>query len=326
MSKLLIDGITIPRFDRKTIEDMRDGGIHATVYMAAIWENLPEAFVRLALTRSVIAENADICVLVRETSDIERARASNKVGIILGWQNSDGFGEDPLTVPLFQELGLRTVSLTFNSANAAGSGCYERRDSGLTALGHELVHACNDSGLLLDLTHIGDRTSTDIVKASSCPTCFTHAHARALCEHIRNKSDDLMSAVANCGGVVGLGALRHFHARGLNSEVSDFVAAVRYVLNLVGEDHVALGSDITPGQPAEFHQYTGSHKGHGKVAQNYSALPAMPGFQSFSDHATVVALLEKELTASQLDKFLGMNWLRLYSEVWRPEPTLRNQR
>lgn len=315
----IIDGIVIPALSRQSLVEMRDGGITAAVYMSSIWDDAGQAFCNIANTQAVIRENADVAALVRSVSDIDDASANGKVGIVIGWQNSDGFGQRPQNVELFADAGLRTVSLTFNSANAAGSGCYEPNDGGLTSLGHDLVASCNRAGILLDLTHIGDRTADDIVNASQKPVCFTHAHARALKDHVRNKSDDLMRAVARKGGVIGLGALRHFHKRGLESDVTDYVQAVQYVMRVAGEDHVALGSDMTPHQPASFHHYTGRHKGNGKIMQNYSSLPAMPGLSTFDDHRHLeTRLREGGVSPSACEKFLHLNWRRIFAESWSP--------
>src|SRR5690606_27100387 len=137
-----------------------------------------------------IRENRDIAMEIRTADDIEMAKASGKVGIILGWQNSTGFGDNLDYVPVYAELGLRIVQLTYNTANFAGSGCYETVDRGLTDFGRDLVDALSENRILVDLSHVGPVTSRDVIDHSKTPVAISHCCPLALKDHPRNKSDE----------------------------------------------------------------------------------------------------------------------------------------
>jgi membrane dipeptidase len=314
-ARVLIDGIVIPKLNEATFLDMKRGGLTAATYMASIWDEPAQALHNLAAARAAI-RSSDHAILVRTVDDIQQARTAGAVGVIIGWQNSDGFGQNVECVPLFQELGLRVVSISFNYANAAGSGCYEPSDGGLTALGREIVEACNDAGILIDLTHVGDRTGADIIGYSKKPVCYTHAGARALMADARNKTDEQFKAIAECGGVAGIAALPHFLPRRLDSTVQDYVRVVEHVFNIVGEDHIAIGTDLVPGQDRGFSEYTARRKGFGALAIDYSTPPVLAGLSNFGDYHGMVDLLPSFLTDRQIEKFLGLNWLRVYRETW----------
>ena len=133
-------------------------------------------------------DNADCILQVYTVEDIKKAQKEGRVGIILGWQNSSGFDDYLPFVRIFHELGLRIVQLTYNTANAAGCGCYESRDGGLTDYGRDFVHTMNEVGILIDLNHVGRNTATDVINVSHRPVAYTHCCPSALKEHPRIKA------------------------------------------------------------------------------------------------------------------------------------------
>ena len=143
----------------------------------------------IANWKTWLKENDDILTQVYTTKDIEWAREDKRVGVILGWQNSSGFEDYLPYVPLFQELGLRVVQLTYHTANLSGSGCLEGHDGGLTDFGRELVAELNQAGILIDLSHVGSNTSEQTILHSSQPVAYTHCAPMALKSHPRNKTD-----------------------------------------------------------------------------------------------------------------------------------------
>lgn len=311
----LIDGLVIPKLDDEAIGSMYAGGLDAAGYAAAIWQDIPDAFVEFGRVRRIIAQSRHGKV-VRSVDDILGARGEGKVGIVLGWQNSDGFGANLELVPLYHEMGLRMLSIAFNFANASGSGCYEPSDGGLTAYGYDLVSLCDELGILLDMTHVGDRTAADAMLASTKPVCYTHAGARALQDNPRNKTNEQLRAVAETGGVIGVAAIRHYLPNELDATIEDYVEVVRHVLDVAGEDHVGLGTDMIPGQSSEFLGYTASRKGIGASSADYSTPPRLPGLSEFSDYNGLAERLSRSFAPSRVDKILGRNWLRIYGEAW----------
>ncbi|WP_170986016.1 membrane dipeptidase [Rhizobium sp. AU243] len=312
---MLIDGLVLPALDNASISDMYNGGLDAAVYPAAIWHDTADALHQFAKVRRVIMES-DRGVLIRSAGDIVEARRSGGVGIVIGWQNSDGLGGNLDLLPMYHELGLRTLSIAFNYANSAGAGCYERSDGGLTSFGRELVAVCNDVGILLDLTHVGDRTGADVVSVSRRPVCYSHASPRHLQDSVRNKTDEQLRAVAETGGIVGLAALPHYLPNELHSTVADYLAVVEHVLNVVGEEHVGFGTDMTPGQSSEFLAYTASRKGFGSATVDYSVPPRLSGLSNFSDYQDVLDRLVRALGPRKTEKFAGENWLRVFRDTW----------
>ena len=118
--------------------------------------------------------------LVRTVADIKKAKEADKTGIIFGFQNLSPIEDDLDRLATFHRLGVRVMQVTYMEANYAGQGCLERIDAGLTGFGIEAVEEMNRLGILIDLSHVGHRTTMDTIEASTKPVAFTHANPRSI--------------------------------------------------------------------------------------------------------------------------------------------------
>jgi membrane dipeptidase len=191
-----------------------------------------------------IANHPEQLLLVRRGSDIEEARRSNRLGIILGFQHTEMMGRDLDWLNRFNDLGVRTVQLTYNKRNLMGDGCLEPADAGLSRLGHEAVERLNALGIGVDLSHCGRRTTRDAIEATSRPPLITHSGCRALHDNPRNKDDETLRAMAERGGVIGIYFMPFLGDNGTPWATRDMVLDhIDHALDVCGEDHVGLGSD-----------------------------------------------------------------------------------
>ena len=200
---MIVDGLQINNWSRPVIDEVRSGGVdivHATV---GVWEDLAATMTRIGAFRHLCRHNADAIRIVRSVEEMHQAKTDGVLGIVLGFQNSSMLGDDPEMAGIFADVGVRVVQLTYNIANHLGSSCWEPNDGGLTRAGHRMVSALNDAGVLVDISHVGDRTGRDAVDASAHPIAITHGNPRSFCDSPRNKPDDLVAAVAARGGVIG---------------------------------------------------------------------------------------------------------------------------
>ena len=175
--------------------------------------------------------------------DLHTTVRDSRTGILLGFQNSDQFEGDLGNVALLAQRGIRMVQLTYNGRNAAGSGCTERHDDGLTAFGRDLVREPNDVGVIVDVSHCGVRTSMDAIELSSRPVAVSHAGCAALCGHDRNKSDDLLRLLGERGGFFGVCAVPLFLCDDGQADVDDILRHIIHALEVAGTHAVGIGSD-----------------------------------------------------------------------------------
>jgi membrane dipeptidase len=181
---------------------------------------------------------------IDDVRDLDRLRGSERVGILITFQNSDHF-RTAIDVDTFFALGQRVSQLTYNYQNRLGSGFLETNDSGLTVLGAEVVARMNAVGMAVDLSHCGDRTTLDGIAASSRPVIFSHASARTLApDHLRCKTDEMIRGMAKTGGVMGIPFLRMMIRADEPVTVDHVVDHFDHVAKLVGIEHVGVGSDM----------------------------------------------------------------------------------
>ncbi len=316
-SLIVIDGLIVAKPSRSVFEAMHAGGLTAVNFTCSIWEGFADSMRAIAAWKQWLKENDDILTPIRTTKDIEQAKKDNHVGVILGWQNSSGFEDYLPYVPLFQELGLRVVQLTYHTANLSGSGCLEGRDGGLTDFGRELVSELNKAGILIDLSHVGSRTSEETILESKQPVAYTHCAPMALKSHPRNKTDEEIRFIADHGGMVGVTMFPPFLRHGNESTVEDYVDAIEHVVNIAGEDQTAIGTDFTQGRGPEDMNIFLNDKGYARRLLEIGDVIMPEGIRRIEDFPNLTAALEaRGWPQTRIEKVIGQNWLRLFKEVW----------
>jgi membrane dipeptidase len=196
----------------------------------------------IAAWSGFVGRNSEVFSLVGRAEDIDRAKAKHKIAVIMGLQNADEF-RDVKDVKAFHELGLRCAQLTYNSQNLIGSGSTDRIDGGISDYGVEIIKAMNQVGMLIDVSHSGDRTTLDAIELSPKPIAFTHSNCRALNDHPRLKTDEAIRKLAAKGGVMGITGVRNFVKNKEPTTVEDIVDHIDHVVKLVGIEHVGIGTD-----------------------------------------------------------------------------------
>jgi membrane dipeptidase len=314
---VVIDGLIVSNWSRAVFEAMRAGGVTAANCTCSIWEDFPATMKAVADWKKRLRDNADLLLQVYDTADIERAKREGRTGIILGWQNATGFGDYLPLIAVYHELGLRIVQLTYNTATTIGSGCYESHDGGLTDFGREVVAELNRLGILIDLSHVGRKTADDAIRASRRPVVYSHCLPAGLKQHPRNKTDDELRFIVSKGGLVGVTMFPPFLAKGADATVEDYIDAIEYVINLVGEDNVGIGTDFTQGYEAEFFRYITEDKGHARQLTRFGEIRMAKGFARIEEFPNLTAALERRRWPEpRIRKLLGGNWLRLLKDVW----------
>ncbi len=313
---IVVDGLIVANFSRTIFEDMRRGGITAANCTCSVWEGFRATMDNIAVWKKHLSDNADLLLEVRSTGDIERAKREGKTGIILGFQNAAAFEENLGYIELFKQLGVGVVQLTYNTQNLIGTGCYEA-DGGLSGYGHDVVAEMNRIGIMVDLSHVGPKTSEDAIKASDKPVAYTHCLPAGLKEHPRNKSDAQLEFIVEHGGFVGVTMFPPFLRRGIESTVDDYVEAIDYVANRVGEDAVGIGTDFTQGHPPEFFRWITHDKGHGRKLTEFGEIVNPLGLQTIGEFPNLTAAMQKAgWGETKIRKIVGENWMRVLEAVW----------
>jgi len=316
-SAIVIDGLIVSNWSRSVFQAMRAGGLTAANCTCSVWEDFPTTMRAVADWKTWLRDNADLILQVYSTADIERAKRERRTGIILGWQNATGFDDYLPLVQVYHELGLRIVQLTYNTATSVGCGCYETHDGGLTDFGRELLAELNRLGILIDLSHVGRKTADGAIRASRQPVVYSHCLPAARKAHPRNKTDDELRFIVSRGGFVGTTMFPPFLPKGAASSLDDYVDAVEYVIGLVGEDNVGIGTDFTQDYGEEFYRYITMDKGYARSLTEFGEIKMPAGFERIENFPNLTSALERrKWPAARIEKVLGRNWLRVLRDVW----------
>lgn len=316
---IVVDGLNFSKIDRAYIEKMLDGGVTAVNSTVAPLAEFPfgfrETIREIANKYAVIDENRDISLLAKSVRDIEQAKESGKVAIIFGFQNMKAIEDDLRMLTIFHKLGVRIMQLTYQERNLIGDGCTERTDCGLSDFGIAVVEEMNRLGIVIDLSHVGRRSTLDAVEFSKQPVIFSHANPHALCDHLRNKTDEEVKALAEKGGVVGVNALPAFLAKKPKATVEDLLDAIDYYVQLVGFRFVGIGLDLVEGRTEEdMKPYLKTFK-RGVPPSGWMAYPE--GIDSATKIPNITkGLVERGYSNKEIMGILGGNFIRVFKEVW----------
>lgn len=316
-SLLVVDGLNISRFDRSVFEDLRRGGVTAANCTCSIWENFRDSMDQVARWQAHFREHADLITQVFTTADIHRAKAEGRTGVILGWQNLSGIEDRLDYLGLFKALGVGVMQIAYNTQNWVGTGCYEKHDGGLSEFGHEVIAEMNRLGILCDLSHVGPRTSEDVIRASTRPVAYTHCLPAGLKAHPRNKTDAQLRSIAERGGFVGVTMFPPFLRRGTQSTVDDYVEAIEYVIELVGESQVGIGTDFTQGWGPEFFDWITRDKGRARKLTEFGEILNPEGIRTIGEFPNLTATMQRRgWSEARIRRVMGENWIALLREVW----------
>ncbi len=314
---IVFDGLIISKFSRSVFEDMRKGGLTAANCTCSVWENFAETMRNITKWNRFFEENKDLITPVRKIEDIRTAKANDRTGIILGFQNISAFEDQIGYIKVFKDCGVGIAQMAYNTQNLSATGCYESVDRGLSDFGHEVVAEMNRVGIMCDLSHVGAKSSDDVIRASNKPVCYSHTCPSALKKHPRNKTDEEMRFIVERGGFVGVTMFPPFLPKGNDSTVDDYVSVIDYVINIAGEDSVGVGTDFTQDQDTAFFDWLTQDKGYAREIVHFDPIQNPERIRRIGDFPNLTAAMKSAgWPEKRIRKIMGENWVRIIGEVW----------
>ena len=315
-NQIIIDGLQYCNWNREIFEDLRNGDVTAVHATLVYWENTEESFDKISEWKKLFIDNADIITHAQSTQDIINAKNEKKVAFIFGFQNSAPIANHIYLLEKFFNEGLRFMQLTDNNQTPLGGGCFEPKDSGLSRFGYAVIEEMNRLGMVVDLSHAGKKTCLDAIEFSSKPVAISHANPNFFHKAIRNIDDDVLIKLAKKNGFIGL-SLYPFHLKeGGDCKIEDFCSMIKKLVNLIGIDHIGIGSDLCNNWPDEVVMWMRNGKWTKKIdygeSQNKSATwPTQPPwFKKGSDLKNIyLAMIKSGFSEEHAFKILGKNWL-----------------
>jgi membrane dipeptidase len=258
---------------------------------------------------------------IRTVADIDEAHRSGRVGLVFGLEAATPIENEIDRLDVLYGLGLRQIGIAYSDANSLGSGLSEVTDGGLTAFGRRAVTRMNQLGLAIDVSHSSDRTALDVCEHSDKPVFITHAGARAVWNTARMKPDDVLRAVAQTGGVIGMSAAPHTtlseaHPRHTIESVMDHF---RYCADLVGIDHLAFGPDTLYGDHVQLHTIFARFLSLAAArGPSFDPVPYVDGLENPTENFANVCgwLVQHGYDDGTIRAVIGGNVYRLLQTVW----------
>jgi membrane dipeptidase len=314
----------------RALADAKASGVTAVNITVNEVGNGPDRFEKtiddIAGVEYEITAHPDLFLKVLRAGDLKLAKSSGRMGLIYGFQDTSMLDGDLKRLEVFHNLGLRICQPTYNVRNLMGDGCLEPADAGLSNLGRQFIGEVNRLQILLDLSHAGRRTISEGIEAAKAPMAITHTGCRALADLPRNTDDSSLKALADKGGVVGIYFMPFLRTSG-QPHAEDLALHLEHAVNVCGEDHVGLGTDgtisgveINDAFKASFRKSVEQRQKAGISAPGESA-DVFTLIPEYNDPLRFLKLADdlvrRGWKPSRVDKILGANFARLFSEVWQ---------
>ena len=320
-----IDALQYGNWSEKIFRQMREGGVDAVHATICYHENFRETVANIEAWNRRFERHADLIMQGRSAADVHEACRTNRTAIFFGFQNCSPIEDDIGLVEICHALGARFMQLSYNNQSLLATGCYESEDPGVTRMGRGVIKEMNQVGLVVDMSHSSERSTFDAIEISERPIAITHANPSTWHPARRNKSDDLLSALAESGGMLGLSLYPHHLLDGSACTSRSFCEMVARLVDRIGIDHVGIGSDLCQDQPDSVVEWMRSGRwtkqvDFGEGSKDNAGFPPQPewfrdnrDFPNLEQHLAAVGLSEHEIAA-----IIGQNWLNFFDRSFGP--------
>jgi len=330
--KPLIDGLQYANWSEKIFRQMREGGVDAVHVTVTYHETFRETVAVIEAWNRWFERHPDLIFQGRTAADVQLARDTGRTAIFFGSQNPSCIEDDIGLVQVLHTLGLCFMQLTYNNQSLLACGCYEAEDSGLTRMGRAVVAEMNRVGMVIDMSHSGERSTLDAIAHSTRPITISHANPHRWHAALRNKSDYLLRALGESGGFLGLSAYPHHLNGGSACTLRDWCDMAALACDLVGPTQVGIGTDLCQDQPDSIVEWMRVGRwtkeidyGEGS-ATNAGFPPMCDWFQDNRDFAKIRAGLHASgMDATTVDGVMGANWHAFLDKSFGPQLAANHQ-
>jgi len=313
----VIDGLQYSNWSRTTFEQMRAGGLDAVHVTVAYWEDTRELLGNLGRWNRRFAAHADLVVPVETADDIRAARRSDRTAILFGLQNCSPIGDDIDMVALLKRLNVHIMQLSYNNQSLICAGCFEDADPGISRFGRQVIREMNRVGMVVDMSHSAEFSTLEAIRLSERPVVVSHANPRSHHDTPRNKSEKVMRALAESGGLMGFSCYP-FHLRsGSATTLEEFSEMIARTADVMGVKHLGIGTDLCRDQPVSVLQWMRNGRwskvmDYGEGSEERPAWPdPLPWLADASDFPNIATgLRARGFDEDDVAALIGGNWLR----------------
>ncbi len=316
-----IDCLQYANWSEKIFRQMRSGNVDAVHVTIAYHENFRETVHNIERWNRWFEQLPELIFQGRTAEDVQLARETGRTAIFFGFQNPSPMEDDIGLVEVLHTLGARFMQLSYNNQSLLATGCYEADDSGITRMGRQVIREMNRVGMVIDMSHSAERSTLEAIEISERPIAITHANPAFWHPALRNKSDDVLRALGQSGGMLGFSVYPHHLKGSSDCSLQSFCDMIARTADLMGPDRIGIGTDLCQDQPDTVVEWMRVGRwtkeiDYGEGSRENAGFPEMPSW--FGDN-TDFANIETGLRAAGFDAegvaaVMGNNWLRFYGQ------------
>ncbi|WP_435273809.1 membrane dipeptidase [Psychrobium sp. nBUS_13] len=322
---IVIDGLQYSNWDRTIFEQLKQGGVTMVHVTIVYHEQIRETLLRISEWNRHFELNSDLIMPVKSADDIRLAKSVGKVGIMFGAQNCSPIEDDIGMVSVMRELNMMIMQLTYNNQSLLATGCYESNDSGVTRFGRQVIQEMNRVGMVVDMSHSAEQSTLEAIEISERPIVISHANPISFHDAKRNKSDTVLKALGNSGGLLGF-SLYPFHLKnGPDCTLEDFCTMVADTADLMGIDQIGIGTDLCQNQPVSILEWMRNGRwskemDYGEGSKSNADWPRpLSWFKDSRDFPNITQGLKQHgFNDADIAKVMGQNWLTFLDDALVP--------
>lgn len=322
----MIDGLQYCRWSERIFRQLRAGGVDAVHTTIVYHEDYSGTLDRLREWTALFEQFARYVVPGRTADDIKRAQSARKTAVFFGLQNCKPVEDDLARIEDLYDRGVRFMQLSYNAKCSLATGWVdEAMDEGVTAKGREAIAQMNRVGMVVDMSHSAERSTLEAIERSGRPIVVSHANPRSWRDTGRNKSDTVLKALGETGGLLGFSLYPHHMKDGPDTTLQSFCSMVARTADLMGADRIGIGSDLCQDQPDAIVRWMRSgvwedEKTPPPESVKHVRFPDMPTwFRSNEDFPGIArALHETGFSAEETAGIMGNNWFRFLESAFGP--------
>ena len=314
-----VDNLQYCNWSREIFEinhEAKLDAVHATI---CYHEDFDELQLNLKKWNSYFAENSDLIFQGKNSKDIVNAQTQNKTAIFYGLQNCSPIEDDISNVEILKNQGVLFMQLTYNNQSLLATGCYEQRDSGITRMGKEVIKEMNRVKMIIDMSHSAEFSTLEAIELSESPIVISHANPLFWHTGLRNKSDDVLKALNESGGMIGFSLYPHHLKNASNCTLQSFCEMIAETTKKISVKQIGIGSDLCIRHPDSIVEWMRNGtwtktKDFGEGSSDNAGFPPQPswfedarGFDNLEFGLKNVGFSDEET-----HDILGNNWYNFY--------------
>ena len=290
--------------------------VHATICYHEDFDELQE---NIENWNIFFQKNSDLIFQGKKSQDIKKAKSEDKTAIFFGLQNCSPIEDNIHYVEVLKNSGVLFMQLTYNNQSLLATGCYESRDSGITRMGREVIKEMNRVGMIVDMSHSAELSTLEAIEISQRPIVVSHANPLFWHKGLRNKSDTVLKALNDSGGMIGFSLYPHHLKDSTNCTLESFCEMIAETTKRISVKQIGIGSDLCIRHPDSIVDWMRNGtwtktKDFGEGSVNNAGFPPQPswfedarGFDNLEQGLLKVGFSEEET-----HDILGNNWYNFY--------------